>query len=1030
MRAPPILFLLLLAQTVVALPTGNVTESNATQERTVTTSKPPAQPVLPTVKANLSKLPNGTAKTTSSKPRTATVIKPKAITEMPPSDLTKTPSKVVSIESLDGEKTNEVPYVAASILKNCEVSPEDLEVTSHIKEALSAGTKMIKFHLQIKHQDRRFHGYNESSLYKPFYWVRSTGRHGTGLLLLRPEYDVLSLTTLELGVETMHVNITENPSYCLSQLSYSDIEVLFRELVMNDFQNTSSGEIVQLKPTDHVCNMHITDVEGVADFRFLCCQRSETNHIKCSYLQSDTWLNVLFFVIVLLKVLVVLFSPRLIPDSFYRLKHIAAPYIHRLEKPFSFTSVVTTDTTRYTNVKNHFKLSKFRDMKKFKTTLQNMTLDVPHELEINRLHLRVKCGRLLPEDSAPVGLYRTLYESFFKCKVRDRPALTECCRSNFFLFSTCHNKVLSWYTVLKRFMTVVLLVVLATPWIIRMYVYFRYEDEEMKLRKELAAEKSLQFYFPGNVTLLLSPLHILFIIIYILLSLESCIFGVMSRKMKEQFKFVLRKCFRDMREIKQMDVIGWLVRIGVKPCTMFGGVGICVGLVTWSLFLPFMFLILSFYLFPTVNVTLRLLAHFAVYLFPKNACSEIRIFARLSKFIDNIEQRLDMDQIAKAESLEKNESVLKSGWKRFQQLIIILLCLLSMYSIIFLITEFVSFIVEIFVYTLMGLILNATTTLTYISLGFLLWVYGNDCFGAVGKKFLAFNKTMNAAILELGKDKVENEIYLNGEKQDNVAFRVKTERAERVEDPVQLATNADGVPRWQISRLVLFLSKNDRPMIPKSFYFQSCKMPFYSVPGELLVNYLRAACEFGMILLFLMFVLVVVLAFGDTYEISATNKMLATIAGGILPFMLRNIVFKSHAVSKVDKDNMHFQVCLHDLLIDHTQTWPIYDIDVVKRQGVGYSKCVNGNESVLETSDSETPVFEESNPFINNGSDKNGKTNNESIDLLINIASEIDTEEFPGMNDVKHGRAYNGSTSLLDDLEPEEKEMREILKNV
>ncbi|XP_045164745.2 uncharacterized protein LOC123528804 [Mercenaria mercenaria] len=1029
MKTSLTLLLVLLVRTV-ALPTlsggDNVTQPSVTQPRTATIIKLPAAPALPTVKKDLPPLP--TIKT-----RTSTVIK----TELPPGNRgalhTNNITKFVPLEHADNPSKSDVPYVAASVLKNCEIMPEDKGLTSRIGAALNSGSKMIKFHLHIKRPERQFYGYNESNVYKPFFWVRSTGRHGTGLLLLRPEYDVLSLTTLELGVETMHVNITENPSYCLSQLSYSDIEVLFRELVMNDFQNTSSGVIVKLKPTDHVCNMHVTDNDGVAEFRFLCCQRSETNHISCSYLQSDTWLNVLFVVIVVLKVLVVLFSPRLIPDSFYRLKHVAAPYIHRLQQPLSVKAVATTNPEQFTNVKNKFKLTKFREMKKFKTTLQNMTLDVPYTLTMKQVFLRVKCGRLLPEDSAPVGLFRTMYDSFFKCKIRERSSVTECCNSNFFTFSTFHNKRLSWYTVLKRFMISILLILIATPWIIRIYVYFQYEHGEMHMRKDAAYRKSLGFYFPGNFTLLLTPLHVLFVLIYILLSFESCIFGVMSRKMKEQFKFVLRKCFRDMREMKQMDVIGWVVKVAVKPCTLFGGIGICVGLVTWTLSLPFLLLILSFYLFPTLNVTLRLLAHFAVYLFPKNACSEIRIFARLSRIIDSIEQKLEMQDIARLESLEKHDSVLMSGWKRLQQLVIISLCLLSMYSVIFLMTEFVSFIVEIFVYTLMGLILNASMTLTYVSLIFLLGVYGNDCFGVVSKKFLAFNKTMNSAVLELGKEKVENEIYSDDEKQENIAFRVKTERAETVENPVQLAKNADGLPRWQVSRMVLFLSKNDRPMIPKSFYFKSCKMPFYSVPGELLVNYLRAAVEFGMILLFLMFVLVVVLAFGDTYEISATNKMLATIAGGFLPFMLRNIVFKSHAFPVVDKSNMHFQVCLHDLLEDHQQTWPIYDIDVVNRQmSIDDSNSDTHNERENENKNAtEIPVFEETNPFLNNGERRNGvKTNNEVIDLLIHIAGDIDHEDFPGMTAEKHGRNYNGSTSLLDDLDPEEKEMQEILKSI
>lgn len=1023
--AGKILLLFGLLDQTLGIPTNNMTTKPLNEPRTATVIKPKARTELPTIK-----------------PRTATIIKGKELPVFPTlTTINKTATNGNDTESEissnilqpDVQQSYDAPYIAAALLKNCALIPEDTEITSHISDALSTGTKMIKYHLHIKRPDRQFHGLNESRLYKPFFWVRSTGRHGTGLLLLRPEYDVLSLTTLELSVTTMHVNIVEEPSYCLSQLSYTDIEILIRELVMNDFQNTTSGEIVKLKPTDSVCNMHITNDSGVANFRYSCCQRSETHHITCRFLQSDTWLKVLFVVITLLKILVVLFSPRLIPGTFYRLKHVAAPYIHRLNNPLILRTVLTTNPDKFTNVKNKFKLKKFRNMNKFKTTLQNMACDVPYNLTVNQVHLRVKCGRLLPEDFAPVGLINTLYESFFKCKIRERASVKDCCDSNFLLFSNCHNKRLTWYSVLKKFMTMLLIIVLATPWIIRIYVYFQYEHEEMHVRKEAAFEKSLRFYFPGNFTLLLTPLHILFVVIYILLSFESCIFGVMSQKMKEQFKFVLRKCFRDMREMNQMDVFGWVIKVAVKPCTMFGGIGICIGLVTWTVALPCLLLILSFYIFPTVNITLRLLAHFAVYLFPRNACSNVRLFARISKCLDSFAKNLEMDDISRFETLEKKDAVLKSNWKRIQQLIIISTCLVSMYSVIFLITEFVSFIVEIFVYTLMGLILNASMTLTYISLIFLLGVYGNDCFGYVSKRFLSFNKTMHDVILALGKDKVENDIYTEDEKQENIAFSVKTERAETVKNPVQLVSSVEGLPRWQLSRVVLFLSKNDRPMIPKAFYFKSCKMPFYSVPGELLVNYVKAAAEFGVILLFLMFVLVVVLAFGDTYEISATNKMLATIAGGFVPFMLRNIVFKKHSVPDIDKSNMQFQVCLHNLLEDHRQTWPIYDIDVVKReslQNVAERQSVIYEESENKD-DKEIPVFEDAYISVENGKHINGgQINDQEIDLLIYIDGKIDSEDFPGMAIEKRDMAYNGSTSLLDDFEPEEREMKEILKSL
>lgn len=248
-----------------------------------------------------------------------------------------------------------------------------------------------------------------------------------------------------------------------------------------------------------------------------------------------------------------------------------------------------------------------------------MKADVPVAYTIPRLHLRVKGSGLLNEKSAPVGIFETLYTSFVKCGIRDRASVADCCKADVCL-KLPYSKNLAWFRVLKEFMKFVLMIIFAMPWIVRVFVYFKYEHDEMTLRKSLAAEKKLKFYFPENWTLYLTPLHIVFIFIYIILSLESLVFGVMRKKTKEKIKLVLRKCFRDMRELSKMDVIGWSIRNLIRPCVMCGALGICFALITWVFMLPVVVVVLSFYMFPTLNITARLLAHFCVYLFPKNVC--------------------------------------------------------------------------------------------------------------------------------------------------------------------------------------------------------------------------------------------------------------------------------------------------------------------------------------------------------------------------------------------------------------------------
>ncbi|KAK3584424.1 hypothetical protein CHS0354_017702 [Potamilus streckersoni] len=178
---------------------------------------------------------------------------------------------------------------------------------------------------------------------------------------------------------------------------------------------------------------------------------------------------------------------------------------------------------------------------------------------------------------------------------------------------------------------------------------------------------------------------------------------------------------------------------------------------------------------------------------------------------------------------------------------------------------------------------------------------------------------------ELPKENVGEVMYFPGDQQRNLAFSVKTDDLKALEDPVSLVKAEFGFLRWRTSRLILFLSTNDMPFVPRKFFFDACKMPHYFCPGELLFNYLRAFGEFSTIVAFLLFVLVIVLAFGETNQLSATNQLLATLAGGFLPWIFMNVVFRTHVPPSLDNSNPNFKICISQLLDKYKQDWPIDD---------------------------------------------------------------------------------------------------------
>jgi predicted permease len=87
--------------------------------------------------------------------------------------------------------------------------------------------------------------------------------------------------------------------------------------------------------------------------------------------------------------------------------------------------------------------------------------------------------------------------------------------------------------------------------------------------------------------------------------------------------------------------------------------------------------------------------------------------------------------------------------------------------------------------------------------------------------------------------------------------------------------------------MLLFLDRNDTPYTPEKFFTEVILLRCCGAPGPVYSQFIHAAWSFARILLFLFFVFVVVMAFGDAYSVSTTNQLLATVVGGFIPFLFR-----------------------------------------------------------------------------------------------------------------------------------------------
>ena len=75
-------------------------------------------------------------------------------------------------------------------------------------------------------------------------------------------------------------------------------------------------------------------------------------------------------------------------------------------------------------------------------------------------------------------------------------------------------------------------------------------------------------------------------------------------------------------------------------------------------------------------------------------------------------------------------------------------------------------------------------------------------------------------------------------------------------------------PQWSTQGMLVFLDKYDTPYTPEKFFFETIDLNYFGCPGPIYTNVLAALWEFLKIVLFLLFIFIVVMAFGDAYQVS------------------------------------------------------------------------------------------------------------------------------------------------------------------
>ncbi|RUS84416.1 hypothetical protein EGW08_007800, partial [Elysia chlorotica] len=262
-------------------------------------------------------------------------------------------------------------------------------------------------------------------VYRPDLWVRSTSRQGRSLLMLDETYELKSLTTLAIGVERLTVNLTDHPLTCLRRFESSEEDTLaiMRSSFLRDFASPGEAGAGSLSADEHICSKHVTGEAGVAHFSYRCCRFGQDGGIECLDVTEDNWIKILLTLIVIIKVLVVLYSPMFVPETLYRMKYVAAQYLYHVPGPaLTLKVVVSADPDQFGPQAAHkrVRLDQLKNMEVFKTMVasSNWQPETIYQVKVKDVRLSVKARRLLSKCRAPVSIKSILYNNIMRCRIR------------------------------------------------------------------------------------------------------------------------------------------------------------------------------------------------------------------------------------------------------------------------------------------------------------------------------------------------------------------------------------------------------------------------------------------------------------------------------------------------------------------------------------------------------------------------------------------------------------------------------------
>ncbi|VDI04988.1 Hypothetical predicted protein [Mytilus galloprovincialis] len=281
---------------------------------------------------------------------------------------------------------------------NCSFLTEDSIGKEKIFRFIDEKKEILFIHFHILNESNMFTSESERKIYKILNLVRTAGGFGNELLLMHPQFEELSLGILMFGVEHVDIQLQPMPRECFVNST--------EDKVHNDLMSFATKEFNLLEnrnTVNRICSMFVENMNGVAEFNYKCCSQNVKFSFECRIIEKNFWIRNLFFTMTLIYIIAFLYSPLLIPTSWYRTND--STFSFHLTKPIGISFVKASkekdEIIMYNNIKH---------MEKLKPLLDDLKESSPVHVNVNTVKIKL------------VDEIKTVSSSFVPADIESNPS--------------------------------------------------------------------------------------------------------------------------------------------------------------------------------------------------------------------------------------------------------------------------------------------------------------------------------------------------------------------------------------------------------------------------------------------------------------------------------------------------------------------------------------------------------------------------------------------------------------------------------